>query len=341
MFTPTPSNDNFQGHDSFMSLSPSSPSQSLIAPLSHSSPFLPGYLLGDHHLHHHSVLSPKIWSSGGGQGQAQKGALSSQMSISGGSAGLTRREAARGKVGGPPLKSLYSSPTALDGSLQHQIGTPGQNRTVSSPALRQTSTPAPPIAGLFQSPGLSRDSSQLAMNQSQVFPVSPAQADPFYTQGDLKSDDVLDETWVTVFGFPPGATSFILQQFSQYGTIIKHVVYAECNWMHIHYLSKIQAKKALSKNGKVYGGCMKIGVTSCIEKTIMEEKENQSMHSTQSADNTFRSGSELGDTALTQIRPLTAAYVASRGEYEVMRDAPTPKRDASIVSKLKEYMFGF
>lgn len=339
MFSPGPSNENFQGHDSYMSLSPSSPSHSLGAPPSHSSPFLPGYLLGDHHSHHHSVSSPKIWSSGGGQ--MQKGAVSSQISVSGGSAGLSRRETPRGKVGGPPLKTLYSSPTALDGSMQHQAGTPGQNRTISSPALRQMSTPAPPIAGLFQSPGVSRDTSQLAMNQSQTFPVSPAQSDPFYTQGDLKADDVLDETWVTVFGFPPGATSFILQQFSQYGTILKHVITAGCNWMHIHYLSKIQAKKALSKNGKIYGGCMKIGVTSCIEKTIMEEKENLSMYSNQSADNSYWSSNELGSTSMTQIRPLTAAYVASKGEYEVLRDAPTPKRDASIVSKLKDYVFGF
>ncbi|MEQ2285842.1 hypothetical protein AMECASPLE_036107 [Ameca splendens] len=31
---------------------------------------------------------------------------------------------------------------------------------------------------------------------------SPAQVDPFYSQGDsLSSDDQLDQTWVTVFGY--------------------------------------------------------------------------------------------------------------------------------------------
>lgn len=31
--------------------------------------------------------------------------------------------------------------------------------------------------------------------------LSPAQLDPFYTQGDsLTSEDHLDDTWVTVFG---------------------------------------------------------------------------------------------------------------------------------------------
>lgn len=32
--------------------------------------------------------------------------------------------------------------------------------------------------------------------------LSPAQVDPFYSQGEsLSSDDHLDQTWVTVFGY--------------------------------------------------------------------------------------------------------------------------------------------
>ena len=38
------------------------------------------------------------------------------------------------------------------------------------------------------------------------------------------------------------------------------------NWMHLHYQSKIQAKKALSKNGKVLGNSIMVGVTQCIDK---------------------------------------------------------------------------
>lgn len=36
--------------------------------------------------------------------------------------------------------------------------------------------------------------------------------------------------------------------------------------MHVHYQSKLQARKALSKNGKVFGGRMMIGVLPCIDK---------------------------------------------------------------------------
>ena len=40
----------------------------------------------------------------------------------------------------------------------------------------------------------------------------------------LTSEDDYHNCWVTVFGFPSTAASFILEQFSQYGTILKHVV---------------------------------------------------------------------------------------------------------------------
>lgn len=40
----------------------------------------------------------------------------------------------------------------------------------------------------------------------------------------LTSDDDYNDHWVTIFGFPAAASSYILEQFSQYGTILKHVV---------------------------------------------------------------------------------------------------------------------
>ncbi|RUS73508.1 hypothetical protein EGW08_018723 [Elysia chlorotica] len=343
MYSPGLQSDNFQlpvqGHDSHMSMSPTSPAHHQTPgglPHGHSSPFLPGYLLGDHSSHHHAVSSPRLWSSGSSSSPAQKAGPMTPSSI------LTRKESLRNKPGGPPTKSLFSSPSSPDGNLSH-LNASAHNRSMSSTTIRQmASTPAPPTSGLFHTPGPSRgDTSMQILGQSHTLPVSPAQADPFYTQGDLKSTDVLDDTWVTVFGFPPGATSFILQQFSQYGTIIKHVVASECNWMHIHYMTKMQAKKALSKDGKVYGGCMKIGVSACIEKTVMEEKENQASITSFVSDDARKLSQDSTAGPLTPIRPLTAAYVASRREYEVLKDKPTPKRDTSLVTKLKEYMFGW
>ena len=48
--------------------------------------------------------------------------------------------------------------------------------------------------------------------------------------------------------------------------ITLHQVSTEGNWLHIHYQSKLQAKKALSKNGKVFGNSIMVGVAPCIDK---------------------------------------------------------------------------
>lgn len=38
------------------------------------------------------------------------------------------------------------------------------------------------------------------------------------------------------------------------------------NWMHIRYQSKLQARKALSKDGRIFGESIMIGVKPCIDK---------------------------------------------------------------------------
>lgn len=38
--------------------------------------------------------------------------------------------------------------------------------------------------------------------------------------------------------------------------------------MHIQFQNKLQAKRALSKSGKIFGGTIMVGVTQCIDKVI-------------------------------------------------------------------------
>ena len=86
----------------------------------------------------------------------------------------------------------------------------------------------------------------------QTDPQSPSQLDPFFHEGGEPNHD---PTWITVFGFTSSATAFILKQFRQYGVILQTVMNQEGgNWIHIQYKTKIQARKALSKNGKVIFG---------------------------------------------------------------------------------------
>ncbi|XP_010788784.1 nucleoporin NUP53-like, partial [Notothenia coriiceps] len=109
--------------------------------------------------------------------------------------------------------------------------------------------------------------------------LSPAQVDPFYSQGEsLSSDDQLDQTWITVFGFPPASASYILLQFAQYGNILKHTMASPGNWMHLQYQSSLQARKALSKDGKVFGDAIMVGVKPCIDK-VSNWREREQSHS--------------------------------------------------------------
>ena len=66
--------------------------------------------------------------------------------------------------------------------------------------------------------------------------------------------------------FSPASASFVLQRFSQYGNIRSHHTASNGgNWMHVQYETSLQARKALSRNGKVLPGNMMIGVVPCID----------------------------------------------------------------------------
>jgi nuclear pore complex protein Nup53 len=264
------------------------------------------------------------------------------------------------KAGAPPTSGLLE-----------QIGTPapGSNRKLDLNQSRGLGHLSTSFAG-GATPGSFHQSfhhvSDLhstsilspGVNTSQMLPKktppSPAQVDPFYTQGEhIQADDVLDEAWVTVFGFPPSATSFVLQQFSQYGNIIKHVVATSGNWMHLHYQSKLQAKKALSKNGKVFGSSIMVGVSPCIDKSVMEgdyckdgppgivSTPTSSLHQSVLHRSILNQSVDGLNTSRGPIRPLTASYRAASSDHEVMAGAHTPKKNSGFITKAMEYMFGW
>lgn len=319
----------------------------------HSPPqFLPEYLLGDPtSVATSPIHSHRLWSSNPGDSysptksshvsfgtpngvgsHASSGAIPIGQVVPGSPSAKFGRSIIGEKHGGPPIQGLFD-----------------QNQ-VSSPLSSSFSmTPAKPVARLSTTfgpgtPGASTRDSSAANLSSSI--MSPAQLDPFYTQGEaLKADEELDETWVTVFGFPSSAVSYILQQFSQYGNILEHKISGCSNWVHIHYQSKIQAKKALGKNGKIFSGNMMIGVQPCIDKYVMNEsmKENLSMMSplqfTPTHEGSFSDKS--ASNKLSGIRPLTNAYRTAASSHEVAPSSRTPQKKNSVVTKAMEYVFGW
>jgi nuclear pore complex protein Nup53 len=231
------------------------------------------------------------------------------------------------RVGGPPVQGLYDQPKSpARTSTPLYIGSPERrqlnfslvqtaNRT-GHRATPSTNALIPPTPGIVGVTGVRED------GVTQISPPCPPQLDPFYSQGEsLDSGDGPGECWVTVFGFPPPASSYVLEQFSQYGTILRHSVSADGNWMHLLFQSRLQAKKALSKNGKVYGNGIMIGVQPCIDKAVMEgyvPGAGDGATARALGGGGGASSGPLGSSGRpATIRPLTAAYQASSGPNQV------------------------
>ncbi|PRD26999.1 UNVERIFIED_CONTAM: Nucleoporin [Trichonephila clavipes] len=133
------------------------------------------------------------------------------------------------------------------------------------------------------------------------------------------------------------STNYILQQFSQYGNIVEHKLSPSGNWMHLRYQSKLQAKKALSKNGKVFSGNIMIGVKPCIEMDVMESCKDNSIKETSliSASNSLTTDPlEPTKPNLKNIRPLTQAYQSPNAQAQV-----NPVKSSGLVSKAFEYIW--
>ncbi|NXI44254.1 NUP35 protein, partial [Galbula dea] len=295
-----------------------------------SAQFLPGFLIGDLP----APMTPQPRASAG---------VTEMRSplLAGGSPPQPVVPTHKDKGGAPPVRSLYD-----------ELNSPGLGSplTLRRP-VNFPSTQSPLVGTMPLTPGAAGSSmfSPTSIGQPRKTPLSPPQVDPFYTQGDsLTSEDQLDETWVTVFGFPQASASYILLQFAQYGNILKHVMSDSGNWMHIRYQSKLQARKALSKDGKIYGESIMIGVKPCIDKSVMGNLERSSAFSASSvltpptkSFGTPVQAANYSPTKIPTMRRLATAYRASSSDYQVVSDRQTPRKDESIISKAMEYVFGW
>ncbi|CAM1309101.1 NUP35 (predicted) [Pycnogonum litorale] len=148
-------------------------------------------------------------------------------------------------------------------------------------------------------------------------------------------------TWVTIYGFPPAVASCLLQKFSQYGTVCKYEISKNGNWMHVCYQSKLEAKKAISKNGKIIGGSTMVGVKLCDDETVTGMSERDVSSSTSNISLLKDSGVDRTKNSFNRssMRPLTQAYKASKSDYEVKFNGSILQKNNSLVTKAMEYVF--
>ena len=184
--------------------------------------YLPGYLLGDYPTIGHSpaLSGNRSWLGN----PHQSGTMGSPPKA----LHLSSSQFASPHPQNTPSAGGGRSPGRLSGGI-------GGMQLLPSPSAvgRKDFKPgAPPTVGLFDHIQTSPPSGA-PMNAASLSRIDGA-GDSFFAAESSFSGAPIglegEEFWVTVFGFPPAAASYILQQFSQFGNILKHVIAPNGNW---------------------------------------------------------------------------------------------------------------
>lgn len=162
----------------------------------------------------------------------------------------------------------YTSPTSSQDRPTEKL-TPSRQGSVSafgSSSTRIGHAP-PPSSSMF-----SQEDHDAALEPSRKTGAKKA---PTIIPGSAESveNDQLDR-WITVFGFPASHSSIILSYFHNFGQILR-IKHSENggNWIHLLYMTKLQAEKALGKNGKILdSGNIMIGVIKCTDPSVISDR---------------------------------------------------------------------
>uniref|UniRef100_A0A8D8X5E3 Nucleoporin NUP53 n=1 Tax=Cacopsylla melanoneura TaxID=428564 RepID=A0A8D8X5E3_9HEMI len=83
--------------------------------------------------------------------------------------------------------------------------------------------------------------------------------------------------WVTMFGFmSENQCQAIVSQLGQIGNIVEFRYPAkkeESNWVHLRFNSRMEVKRVLAYNGKIYGNTM-MGVVPCRDMSVLRDTTN-------------------------------------------------------------------
>lgn len=204
---------------------------------------------------------------------------------------------------GPPKQGLFDSINV------NKMPTPVTNSTMQNNVEPFSFTPNESFSQIDNSLNYS-NMGNISINRSQA-------------QSNLNVTDRKETLWVTVFGFPPSAASFVIAQFSNCGIILEKHFPNQGNWVNLKYNSSHEVAKALSLNGKLISNCIMVGVMLYFNK--QENKEN--------IDELF--------TSPARVRSLRQSFVSPQTTGNVIQQQNVPQKSTGIVSKAMEYVFGW
>merc|ERR1712115_264527 len=106
---------------------------------------------------------------------------------------------------------------------------------------------------------------------------------------------------------------------------LQHVMPPNSNWMHVRFQTRMQANKAVAKNGCVLGGSIMVGISSCKDETVLDNLNTSTV-----LDNSILSSSvanlSTGLGTPRTIRPLAQAYKEAQVENKVVPGTNTPSK---------------
>ncbi|CAL8087131.1 unnamed protein product [Calicophoron daubneyi] len=199
-----------------------------------------------------SPPTQSLWSGGQGTPSSRMAPTSDLWELNGPPG--VRHSTPSGSIMNPASGVRFAPNAFLSPSPPPSTPTPGVAHTPSG-VVR-------PLTGLI---------SPVPMNSPNGLLTPDRLADMMSVRKSSNPEHASAECWVTIFGYPTSKASFILNQFAQFGTIEKHVITNDGNWMHIKYQNKLQARCAISKNGRVFGDNIMVGVTPCADQELMKQ----------------------------------------------------------------------
>lgn len=166
---------------------------------------------------------------------------------------------------------------------------------------------------------------------------------------------------MTVFGFPPSQASYVLKLFQEIGEVVRHKTpLGQCNWMHIQYSqsryastegslliqrlcrfqTRTQARQALARNGKTFGGNLMVGVMECTDAAAQATGSSLSEFPRPlNAPVQSKVGQYVPSILLQFMATVSSMILYCSHEVDIF-GTKVPKRSDSVWSKFMEYVVG-
>lgn len=223
-----------------------------------------------------------------------------------------------------------NSPFSLGGSYQDGLGTRrrkcrSSQGAATSNGSRDKEVPPPPTISMLDPVELPCGVNAEASAAYAISKAAAAKASHYPTfHSDEWGQD--KQYWVTVFGFPPTARSLIRRHFQRLGEVITlSSTTSGGNWLHIRYLTRLQAEKAISCDGTTLTNGIMVGVKKCYpsdrDANALDEGPVSDYFDAHLRQN-------LGSSEL-EVEPTDADILLP------------PKRQRDICSRLLSYLFNW